>query len=411
MNRLKFTLLALTTCLSLSAFGASIDHIQNYSAEYGGNPAQQGAINVGSTVYFNPAGLMRLENGTYFVGGLQYAFGDQNMESNGKDYSTDLSSPIPNMALYKKTDDGAYFWTFGAIGGGASLDYKNGIPLPSIANLVLNNHSVEGSNMYAQTTIGKAYNLTDKWSASVALRGVYGKRTMKASASLKNKTNISIDSERTAFGIGGQFGLNYAPNDKLNVGFRYDTPVKLDFKTKSTESGLTNNALGNVVKNILIDMYPVYKDGLKTRRDLPGLMALGASYKVTDKWTTFVGGNYYFNEAATMDRVEGMNVDYHNGWEVSAGSEYWLNNKYAWLVGMNYADTGAPTSSYSSTEYAINSTMVGTGLKIKQNDTTEWTISYNHYFYDTTSGVNSSGQSIRYSKEISSVGVNFVKRF
>ena len=140
-------------------------------------------------------------------------------------------------------------------------------------------------------------------------------------------------------------------------------------------------------------------------------MALGASYKVTDKWTTFIGGNYYFNEAATMDRVEGMNVDYHNGWEVSAGSEYWLNNKYAWLVGMNYADTGAPTSSYSSTEYAINSTMVGTGLKIKQNDTTEWTIAYNHYFYDTTSGINSSGQNIRYSKEISSVGVNFVKRF
>uniref|UniRef100_UPI00263A157F OmpP1/FadL family transporter n=1 Tax=uncultured Cetobacterium sp. TaxID=527638 RepID=UPI00263A157F len=337
MNRLKFTLLALTACLSLSAFGASIDHIQNYSAEYGGNPAQQGAINVGSTVYFNPAGLMRLENGTYFVGGLQYAFGDQNMESNGKDYSTDLSSPIPNMALYKKTNDGAYFWTVGAIGGGASLEYKNSIPLPEIipgkdTNDLLKNTNIKGSNQYVQTTIGKAYNLTNKWSASVALRGVYGKRTLKASTNFM-KNNIKIDSERTAFGIGGQFGLNYVPNNKLNIGFRYDTPIKLDFKTKATYPK-------NFISNALLDTYPVYRDGLKTRRDLPGLMALGASYKVTDKWTTFVGGNYYFNEAATMDRVEKMNVDYHNGWEVSVGSEYWLNNKYAWLVGMNYADTG-----------------------------------------------------------------------
>ncbi|MGL4425049.1 MAG: OmpP1/FadL family transporter, partial [Cetobacterium sp.] len=128
MNNLKISLLALIASLSVSTMGASIDHIQNYSAEYGGNPAQQGAINVGSTVYFNPAGLMKLEDGTYLVGGLQYAFGDQNMNENENDFSTDLSSPIPNFALYKKTDDGAYFWTMGGIAGGATLAYKDSIP-------------------------------------------------------------------------------------------------------------------------------------------------------------------------------------------------------------------------------------------------------------------------------------------
>ncbi|MGL5964678.1 MAG: OmpP1/FadL family transporter, partial [Fusobacteriaceae bacterium] len=335
---------------------------QNYSAEYGGNPAQQGAINVGSTVYFNPAGLMRLENGTYIVGGLQYAFGDQNMNENGNDFSTDLSSPIPNFALYKKTDDGAYFWTMGGIGGGATLAYKNSIPLPDLFpgvnfNSLLKNTNVEGSNMYAQTTIGKAYNLTDKWSAAVALRGVYGKRTMEAETtanipnldgkigdSIGNRKKVSIDAEREAFGLGAQFGLNYTPNDKLNLGFRYDSRVKLNFKTNSTTSG-DSTILGEVIKDKLLSIYPVYADGVKTRRDLPALAALGASYKVTEQWTTFVGGNYYFNESATMDRVEGMNVDYDNGWEVSLGSEYWINSKFAWLVGFNYADTGAPEKS------------------------------------------------------------------
>lgn len=58
MNRFKLSLLALIASLSVSTMGASIDHIQNYSAEYGGNPAQQGAINVGSTVYFNSTQLV-----------------------------------------------------------------------------------------------------------------------------------------------------------------------------------------------------------------------------------------------------------------------------------------------------------------------------------------------------------------
>lgn len=415
MNKIKLLLLALAASLSVSTMGASIDHIQNYSAEYGGNPAQQGAINVGSTVYFNPAGLMRLENGTYIVGGIQYAFGNQNMNQGGRDFSTNLASPIPNFALYKKTDDGAYFWTVGGVGGGAELEYKNSIPLlidiPGMGqvdgNSFLKGANLKGSNIYSQTTIGKAFNLTDKWSASFAIRGVHGKRTLKAKAETNSlgsyvfqTDSAEIDSKREAFGIGGQFGLNYAPNDKLNIGFRYDTTVKLDFKTKSEYDN------SNKIVNILLKKYPVYVDGLKTRRDLPALAALGASYKVTDKWTTFVGGNYYFNEAATMDRVDGMNVDYKNGWEISVGSEYWFTPQIAWLVGFNYADTGAPDKSFAATEYALNSKILGTGFKYRPNETVEWTVAFNHYLYDSRTVDN-----IKYEKEISSIGVNFVKKF
>lgn len=432
MNRFKLSLLALIASLSVSTMGASIDHIQNYSAEYGGNPAQQGAINVGSTVYFNPAGLMRLENGTYIVGGIQYAFGDQNMSQGGRDFSTNLSSPIPNFALYKKTDDGAYFWTMGGVGGGAELEYKDSIPLSvnllgnSIDfNKFLSNTHVKGSNIYAQTTLGKAFNLTDKWSASLAVRGVYSKRTLKANATVDKNVNIgdlignpslripifkegtaSIDSEREAYGFGGQFGLNYAPNDRLNIGFRYDTKVKLKFKTKSDISDSTKGALGIGVSDALLGLYPVYKDGEKLRRDLPALAALGASYKVTDQWTTFVGGNYYFNESATMDRIGKTNVDYKNGWEISVGSEYWFTPQIAWLVGFNYADTGAPDKSFAATEYALNSTMLGTGVKYRPNETVEWTVAFNHYIYDSRT-VND----IKYEKEISSIGINFVKKF
>lgn len=444
MNLKQITIASLL--LSSVSFGASIDLIQNYSAEYGGNPAQQGAINYGSTVYFNPAGLSQLEQGTYFVGGVQLASGKQTMtdgDYNNKGFDTDLFSPIPNFAVYKVVDDGAYFWTLGAYAGGAALEYEDGIPLPGVKDImkdkisslspqaltnpqlgallqmnmndVLTGTNVKGSNQYIQTTIGRTWKIDEKLSTSFGLKAVYGMRNLEASTSFDKKYfpllngNASIDSERTGYGFGFQLGLNYKATDKLNLGLRYDSRVRMDFKTEADIKD-TSSALGmkDIISNGLLGIYPAYKDGLKTRRDLPAILALGASYKVTNRWTTFIGGNYYFNKDAKMDRIgnDPGRYDYDNGWEISLGSEYWINEKFAWLTGFNYADTGAKKTTFAATEYAINSFSVGTGIKYRQNETTEWTFAYNHYFYDETSFAGT-----EYEKKIASIGFNFVKKF
>lgn len=408
MNLKQITIASLI--LSSVSFGASIDLVQNYSAEYAGNPAQQGAINYGSTVYFNPAGLSQLEQGTYFVGGVQVAFGEQSM-AEGKEYDADLFSPIPNFAVYKVIDDGAYFWTLGAVAGGATLEYKDGVPLGGLEKK-LEGTNVKGGNQYAQTTIGRTWKVNEKLSTSLGLRAVYGLRTLEASTSVKGLNGLtvaSIDSERTGYGFGFQLGLNYKATEKLNLGLRYDSQVNMNFKTDATINrvDLPGKPVGSQIVGGLLEKFPVYAPDLKTRRDLPAILALGASYKVTDRWTTFIGGNYYFNKDATMDQVGILkNYDYSNGWEISVGSEYWINDKFAWLIGANYADTGAPEGTYSPTEYAINSIFVGTGIKYRQNETTEWTVAFNQYFYDSTNADN-----VVYEKEISSIGFNFVKKF
>ena len=408
MNLKQITIASLI--LSSVSFGASIDLVQNYSAEYAGNPAQQGAINYGSTIYFNPAGLSQLEQGTYFVGGVQVAFGEQSM-AEGKEYDADLFSPIPNFAVYKVVEDGAYFWTLGAVAGGATLEYKDGVPLGGLEKK-LEGTNVKGGNQYAQTTIGRTWKVNEKLSTSLGLRAVYGLRTLEASTSVKGLNGLtvaSIDSERTGYGFGFQLGLNYKATEKLNLGLRYDSQVNMNFKTDATINrvDLPGKPVGSQIVGGLLEKFPVYAPDLKTRRDLPAILALGASYKVTDRWTTFIGGNYYFNKDATMDQVGILkNYDYSNGWEISVGSEYWINDKFAWLVGANYADTGAPEGTYSPTEYAINSIFVGTGIKYRQNETTEWTVAFNQYFYDSTNADN-----VVYEKEISSIGFNFVKKF
>ena len=455
MNLKQITIASLL--LSSVSFGASIDLIQNYSAEYGGNPAQQGAINYGSTVYFNPAGLSQLEKGTYFVGGVQLASGKQTMtdgDYNNKGFDTDLFSPIPNFAVYKVVDDGAYFWTLGAYAGGAALEYEDGIPLPGVKDImkdkisslspqaltnpqlgallqmnmndVLTGTNVKGSNQYIQTTIGRTWKVDEKLSTSFGVKAVYGMRNLKANTSFKDGLSLpigngipldgsaSIDSERTGYGFGFQLGLNYKATEKLNIAFRYDSQVNMDFKTKAD---IKSTNAGSIIvgsskpgeQGGLLGMFPVYDDGTKIRRDLPAILALGASYKVTDRWTTFIGGNYYFNKDAKMDRHSELapsKYDYDNGWEISLGSEYWINEKFAWLAGFNYADTGAKETTFAATEYAINSFSVGTGIKYRQNETTEWTFAYNHYFYDETSFAGT-----EYEKKIASIGFNFVKKF
>ena len=459
MNLKKFGLTALFAVLGTSAFGASIDHIQNYTAEYNANMAQQAAISPTTSAYYNPAGIMRLENGTYFTGGVQVAFGKETMKyrtkaGDGGDYSADLLAPIPNFAMIKKQDDRAFFWTFGGIAGGGDLEYKDGVAgikvledaVPGMTNGLVTAKDkgswAEGENMYAQTTIGTAWNINNKLSMSVAGRVVYGWRNLDAKlnadigingTSYKFPIYADMEAERTAWGFGGQIGLNYAANDTWNFAMRYDSKIKMEFEADTKETYINNpqlnidSLLGKLNGLGFNNFFPQYKDGAKHRRDLPAMLAVGASQKVTDRWTMYYGANYYFNESAKIDKdveyknfltgeTESTGLEYDNGWEISVGTEYWLNNKWAVLGGVNYAKTGAPKESYMDVEYALDSFLVGMGVKYRPDEYTEWVVSTSHYFYEATNGnfkekYHGLANSQRYDKNISSIGFSYTKKF
>ena len=443
----KLGLLALATVLSSSVYAASIDHIQTYAPEYLGNQAQNGMINKAS-VYYNPAGLVHLEKGTYVQLGGQLALGHEKMEYNGKEYKAQLVQPIPNFALYKVEEDSALYWTFGALGGGGDLQYDDGVAgtavIPDIVNGIMpgvgsllstDGSKVEGSNMYIQSTLGKVFKVDDKLSLSVAGRAIYGRRTLKGDIYLngnipfgKINETASMDSKRTAWGFGGQFGLNYKASDKLNMAMRYDTRVKLNFKAHGSEDKIKK--LGPIGLGSGLgfgDFYPEYAIGTKSRRDLPAILAAGMSYRVTDDWTVALSGNYYFNKDAKMDRkgksisllgkeIKSIEPEYDNGWELALGTEYRLSPKWAVLGSINYADTGAKVTSYDDVEYGLNSVTLGTGLKYNPDETTEWVFTVCHFIYDSQEGhydIKYDGKvpNTEYSKSITAMGVSYTKRF
>ena len=441
----RLGLLALAAVLSSSAYSASIDHIQTYTPEYLGNQAQNGMIN-NASVYYNPAGLVHLQNGTYFHAGIELAVGEEKMNYNGQELKADLLQPIPNFAMYKVEDDSALFWTFGGIAGGGDLKYKDGVPGTAVISDIVNNNpllsgmvgkitteksSAEGKNIYAQTTLGKTWKVDDKLSLSVAGRVVYGVRKLKGDIQIEgsqfldkyDQNRATLDSERTAWGYGAQFGINYKATEKLNLAMRYDSRVKMNFKAKASERKveLSNSTLPDLGFSTF---YPEYADGVKSRRDLPAILAAGMSYKVTDNWTVALSGNYYFNKDAKMDRIKQESIlgskvveaEYDNGWELALGTEYRLSPKWAVLGSINYADTGAKVSSYDDVEYALNSVTLGTGLKYNPDETTEWVFTVAHFFYDEEKGHYDSKygglvDNPTYDKSITAFGVSYTKRF
>ena len=448
----KLGILAIAALLSTGAYAASIDHIQTYTPEYLGNQSQNGMINK-SSVYYNPAGLVHLDNGTYFHIGAQLAVGHEKMDYNGKEYKADLLQYIPTLALYSVRDERTIFWTFGGLGGGGDLEYKDGVAgtavVPDILNGIAsttigipvsifkdNGSSAEGKSLYGQTTIGRAWKVNDKLSMSIAGRAVLGMKKLKGNIDIKSNNPLAkdihadIDSDRTAWGLGAQIGFNYKATDRLNLAMRYDSRVKLNFKASGDETPAKLDILGKPLPDVLFsDFYPEYKDGTKTRRDLPAILALGASYKVTDRWTTAISGNYYFNKDAKMDRtkasstltnlgVKEVKAEYDNGWEIALGNEYKLNEKWTLLGSVNYAHTGAKVSSYDDIEFALNSVTVGAGVKYASTDCDEWVFTVCHFFYDQESGHYNEKYAKyptvanpEYDKSITAFGLAYTKKF
>ena len=464
--------LLLTAILSSGLYGASIDHVQTYTPDYLSNQAQTGLVKAGVNNY-NPAGQSRLEQGKYAQVGVQYAVGYEKMSYEGKEHKAKLRQAIPNVTFTSVDANGATFFNFGALAGGGKLKYDgvSGVDVLSDVDkfdglgVYDRGSSLTGKNMYEQATLGKAFNVNENLSLSVAGRVVHGTRELKGNLNIgvnpspayqaakaaeinkavsagklspaearakgqalqqttaylvKNGLQGDLDSKREAWGYGFQLGVNYKVDERLNLAARYDSRVKMNFKAKGSENQLNTAAI--LGQNIgLTTFYPQYTIGERVRRDLPAILSVGASYKVTDNYLVSGAANYYFNRHAKMDRVTAFGgheygLDYKNGWEIALGNEYKINDKFTLIGSANYARTGAKASSFNDTEYALNSFTLGAGVKYQYDETTAITASVAHFIYDKKDGTFTDRyqgvtENQKYHKGITAFGLSLTKKF
>lgn len=383
--------------LSICVEGASIDYLSNNSASFFQNPAQTANISV-EGVFYNPAGTVHLEEGNYVNGNLQFTSINETMEFNSKKYGANTNAIAPSINYLHNNGNISYFGNISVIGGGAALEYKDGVPgmelavegfrnIPKIGQLLnpkITENKFKGENRYLQIMGGSAYKVNEKLSVSGGIKLVNAERKLNGISKFEYNTKIgekvgiignklSINSTRKANGIGGIIGLNYKVDDTLNFALKYETPVKLKFKAKGDEKGIGIASLTS--------FYPNYRNGNVSNRDLPGVLSLGASKKI-DKLTLSTGYIHYFNKSANID-----GIDYKDGYELNLGSDYKINDKFTWHLGFNYANTGAGRETFNDTEYAINSKIYTTGLTYKHNENHEFKFGLGHIVFDEKQGL------------------------
>jgi len=343
--------MAVSALLFLSApLPAQMDNLTNLSVEWMRMPARNAASDSTDIVVYNPAALVRLDEGFHLNLGNQsllrkpshtysmtYGIGDRSFAQEGVDPF------LPNFYIAYTKDKWAVYGGLYISGGGAVADYPQGsittdfVALQVMVTPVLDelgqpsgytygdlysateNHYLKASSYYLTGILGGAYAFSEALSASFGLRYVSAVNTTKMGLTLADSPlsypdqPLAFDGKDKASGVGAVIGIHFAATPKLDFAAHYESKVKLDFETRVNK-----------------DDIGLATDGAKSRRDLPAVLYLGAGYRWSAKLQMLVDFNYYFQTAANWgpSMIEGMES---TGWSELAG------DCYAAGIGFEYA--------------------------------------------------------------------------
>lgn len=189
MKRLFTALLAIAVLIPATVFAGGIVTNTNQSASFIRNPSQDAFLGI-EGVYYNPAGLIHLDNGFYISLSNQTVTQSRDIKSsfamNQQEFKGTVSAPLfPTFyAVYKK-DKVAYSFGFNPIGGGGSADFKDGLPsfeqqvavLPAMltaSGIPTSQYSVkssfQGSSIYYGFQVNGTYAVNEMFSFSLGFR-------------------------------------------------------------------------------------------------------------------------------------------------------------------------------------------------------------------------------------------------
>ncbi len=352
-----------------SVFAGSIDYLSNQSADYLRTFCRNASTDADS-VHYNPAATAFMKDGVILYLSSQTIL---------KTYSGELISPateplgkndvyeskkpsiiVPNFyAVYKK-DNYAILFGAGVIAGGGSVDYKDGVAMMILKGagntpqLIYQDGNLKGSSLYYFGSAGGSYAINENLAVSLTARYVYAKKTFEGKAdyvipALGNVPNtLEVDAEKTAQGIGGIIGLTYK-KDAMILAARFETPTRLNFKTKVQDDK---------------DFNDTFEDGSKQRYDLPAMIGLGGSYTI-DKLMISASFDGFLIGLTNYDD-DGYSEDYSSfGWEMSAAVEYAVIPDFLKVsAGYMYANVGGNSDTYNDFDYSLDSHSVGVGGRI-----------------------------------------------
>jgi len=324
MNKLKvFSVLCL---MSAAAYAGGYRVSTQSNKQLAMGHTGVAVVNSADILFFNPAGLVHLENKlNVSVGGFG-VFSDVNYQNENTGAFAETDSPVgtPFYAYISYALSDSF-----AVGLGIYTPYGSNVTWPTDwegSHLV---NEIELQAIFIQPTL--SYQIFENVSlgvgAMIAIGGVDFNRNASRSLTDEqgNRSNVSI-SDSGVIGYGWNAGILFTPNENLSIGFNYRSLIDIESEDgEATFSNFPNSPL--VPAN--------GTQGFKATLPLPAEATLGVSYKL-DKWLFAFDYNRAF-----WSEYENLDIDF----EIANDSENPRNYKdaSAYRFGVQYLATDALT--------------------------------------------------------------------
>jgi long-chain fatty acid transport protein len=402
--------LILSCAFAAPVFAGAVDNKTNWSAEYIRTLNRNAATDYADIAAYNPAGTVKLDQGFIINGSIQFLAKDYKNIINSVEYESDEPSYIPGVFGVYNSGKWSLFAAFSNYGGGGKVDFSEG---NYRSNLIAANISAQSGGIYeypptAQNltaesrylgySLGGAFSINEMFSVSLTARYIDASKEADGSVTLDSQLldplTRRVAYEQDSSGWGGIIGLNIAPNDALNIGFRYETETDLDFTSKVLDGGDILEEIGIV-------------DGAETTRNLPALLALGVSYKFSDKLRVEADLTYYYNVRAEWSGAE-ENVE--NGYDIGFAVEYLFNDKLLGSFGYLYTKLGMDPEYMLPENPELDANTLGAGVAYAFTEKFHGNFSIGNTFYRDDSWISPIG-SVEYQKSIFFLAAGLEYRF
>ncbi len=402
--RKALILVALVLWCVSAVFSAIVTNT-NQSAMFFRFPSRNASTDL-DAVYYNPAGLVKLQDGFHISIHNQTIFQDKTVTNtflflNDYEYLGKTRVPIfPNFyAIYKKGALALSFG-FGPIAGGGSADYAEGLPsfeIPiamispslSLFGIPTTEYSAEinfnGRSAYYGFQVNASYAFNDIISAAAGVRYIYAVNTYEGQ--LKNiqinpifpalgwtgqmrsaraafttlysatgnatflyyaaaTSDMAVDAKQVGSGYTPILGLHLSPTENFKLGLHYEFNTKLELENQTTE-----------------DDTGMFPDGEKQRNDIPGNLSIGADYALTPKFKASVSYTLFFEKQANW---EGREKDLEgNSYDLAFALEYDVSDAFTLSAGYICTKTGAGTDYQTDMSFDLGADTVGLGARIR----------------------------------------------
>ncbi len=315
-----------------------------------------------------------------------------------KKYEGIASAPIvPALFASYKKDRWAVSSMIGIVGSGGFVKYDDGIPMfstlvmaklfdatkampaamggPVTPDKYTIDSKMEGKQYIFGGQVNFAYQITDFLSAAVGVRANYydgfNRGHVIANMGGADLINLQLDCLQKGWGFAPivSAAFNQGP---LTVTARYEfrTKINTENDTKTLEATIKNTDPATAAAMPYItgaaalaqfgDKVDAYKDGVKTRYDMPSLLSVAVGYEFTDRLRATAEYHFFDDKNAKMagNRQETLSGGTN---EFLLGVEYDINDRFTVSCGGQRTDYGLSDDYQQNTSFACDSWSVGLG--------------------------------------------------